>query len=92
MEQDHPLRSAFHYLASASAIRAAAVTAASVQVEHYKQLIAEGMQPDQALELTARTSTSLFNSVSNIIAGIAEHTPAIAEAVERLSNIKERDT
>jgi len=90
MEQDHPLRSAFHYLASASAIRAAAVTAASVQVEHYNQLVAEGMQPDQALELTARTSTSLFNSVSSMIAGIAEHTPAIADAIEKLSKTKEQ--
>jgi len=83
-QEDHPLRSVFHYLASASAMRAAAATAASVQVVHYNQLVAEGLRPEQALELTARTSTSLFNSVSSMIAGIAEHTPSIAEAVEKL--------
>jgi len=89
--EDHPLRNVFHYLASASAIRAAAATAAAVQVEHYNQLRAEGLSDEVAINLTARTTAVLFNSVSSMIVGISENAPAIAEGFERLYKLREDD-
>lgn len=88
--EDNPLRGVFHYLASASAIRAAAATAAAVQVEHYNQLVAEGLSPEIAIDLTARTTSSLFNSVSEMIGKLSENSVALAEGFEKIYKLGEK--
>lgn len=80
----NPLVNLFHTLASASAARAASASAAAVQVEHYKQLTAEGMDPIQALELTARTSEAIIGTVEKVVGHLAENAESIVNALEAI--------
>jgi hypothetical protein len=87
MEPDSPenyLKSIVDNIAAASAARAAAGAVASVQAAHMKSLIAEGMDPDTALELTARTSIALLEGVGTMIAGLASNGGELAKLVREL--------
>lgn len=88
--EDDPLRNLFHTVASSSAARAAAATAASVQVEHYNQLVAEGMDPDKAIDLTARTSASLFEAVAGVVGHISANGRELAAGIEKLVETVEK--
>ena len=81
----NPLISMFHTIASMGAVRAAAQSAAAVQAEHYKALVAEGVPKEVAMELAVKTADSLFFSASKIVNTLATNSVQLVNAFDMLS-------
>lgn len=73
---NHPLRELFASVAASAVARQGAVALASLQAEHYRQLIAEGLDEEIAVRIVETTSRALMEAC----AGITANAPAIAQA------------
>lgn len=80
MDPENPLVGMFQTITSSLAVRAAAQSAAAVQLEFYNTLVAEGMNEEQAMEMTLRSAEAVFVSASAIVDSLAENSESIGKA------------
>lgn len=70
---EDPLSQLFNTMASSIAARSIATAAASLQGHHYRQLVAEGLDKEAAVAITAATSNALFTGINKLVETILTH-------------------
>lgn len=76
-----PFSGIFNAISASLSARSFAAMTAAMQKHHYEQLRAEGMSDRDALELTARTTESLGNTLAQIVNAVSRNGKTLAEGI-----------
>lgn len=82
---DNGMSDMFHSIAASFKARSLAIALSGVQAEHYKQLIAEGVNQDAAILITTQTSQAMLDAATNVIKVIVENSAQLTSAFNLLN-------